>query len=261
VVAGGTSGVVPARGARPGGAGTASLLQFHNGEVLTSSVVQDIYWGTSWASAGYQGDKLSGLGTLYGDLTGSRYQGTNTEYYGTNGQVSSAVSYLGHVIDTSAGPRRAPKTSAVLAEVAKMITDPVANGYYPVYTDLKRGHAGYCAWHSWGTIGSVPVQFAFFFDLAGDSGCDPQSGYSGSQALKALANVSGHEISEAVTDPRGQGWYDSSGAENADKCAWTFSGSAVVLGGVSWKIQGNFSNAAAGSHTGYDGGGCIDGNQ
>ena len=76
--------------------------------------------------------------------------------------------------------------------------------------------------------------------------------------MAALANVSGHEISETVTDPRNGGWWDASGAENSDKCAWTFSGSPVSIGGQSWKIQGNFSNAAFAASSGYDGAGCID---
>ena len=67
------------------------------------------------------------------------------------------------------------------------------------------------------------MQFAFFFNLDGDLGCDPQSTITTeSQGLAALANVSGHELSEARADPRGSGWYDSSGQENGDKCAWTF---------------------------------------
>ena len=51
---------------------------------------------------------------------------------------------------------------------------PVANGYYPVYSDQPRGNAGYCAWHSSGTINGIRVQFGFFFNLDGDPGCDPR---------------------------------------------------------------------------------------
>ena len=51
-------------------------------------------------------------------------------------------------------------TSAILAEVCKVITNPVANGYYPVYVDSPRGHAGYCAWHSYGTCNGVPSRNA-----------------------------------------------------------------------------------------------------
>ena len=84
---------------------------------------------------------------------------------------------------------------------------PVANGYYPVYVDTPRGHAGFCAWHSAGSCNGTPVQFAFFFNLDGDAGCDPggsygsyENGHTNSQGLGALANVSGHELSEAVFD-------------------------------------------------------------
>src|SRR5205807_4072958 len=114
----------------------------------------------------------------------------------------------------------------------------VSNGYYAVYVDKPRGHANYCAWHSAGSCGGTQVQFAFFFNLDGDPGCDPQSTVSSeSQGLAALANVTGHELSEARSDPQLNAWYDSSGAENADKCAWIFGGAfgqADELGGRMW---------------------------
>lgn len=134
-----------------------------------------------------------------------------------------------------------------------MVASPVSNGYYPVYVDTPRGHARYCAWHSWGSCGSVLIQFAFFFNLDGDSGCDPQSTVSEeSQGLAALANVSGHELSEARTDPTGAAWYDSSGEENGDKCAWAFGSPFVTFSnGTKWKIQGNWSNIAYNNRDGY----------
>jgi hypothetical protein len=135
---------------------------------------------------------------------------------------------------------------------------PVANAYYPVYSDQPRGSAGYCAWHSSGTINGIQVQFGFFFNLDGDPGCDPgaPAGLGHSQGLSALANVSGHELSEMLTDPQLNAWYDQRGSENSDKCAWTFSGT-VAIGGQNWKIQGNWSNAAANTNSGYANGGCI----
>jgi len=248
-------GVHPHGGARPGGGGSGDPnLVYHGGAIMTSTVVQAIYWGSSWTASDA---KIAGLDRFYSGIGGSSYMKTNTEYRGTNGTVGTAVTSQGHVIDTSAAPRRAPSTSEIEAEVQKMITSPVANGYYPVYTDQPRGHAGYCAWHSYGTASGVPVQFAFFFKLDGDAGCDPGDTATGhTQGLAALANVSGHELSEAVTDPRNGGWWDKSGAENADKCAWTFGG-LVSFGGEQWKIQGNWSNVAYSTHSGYDKAGCI----
>ena len=144
-----------------------------------------------------------------------------------------------------------------------IVPDAAGNGYYPVYSDKKRGNAGYCAWHSVGSCSGKTVQFAFFFNLDGDAGCDPADAQTGhSQGLAALANVTAHELSEARSDPANPGaWYDSSGAENGDKCAWTFNVPSVVFAnGTRWKQQGEWSNAAG---TGYPNGsgqrGCLDG--
>ena len=250
--------VHPHGGARPGGGGSGDPnLVYHNGAIMTDSVVQAIFWGTSWTPSD---DKIKGLDRFYAGVGGSPYMKTNTEYTGTKGTVvGTEVTYLGSVVDTTAVPRRTPDTAGIEAEVAKMISDPVPNGYYPVYLDQPRGHAGYCAWHSYGTAHGVPVQFGFFFKLDGDAGCDPGDTRTvHSQGLEALANVSGHELSEAVTDPRNGGWWDKSGAENSDKCAWTFKGDGLVtLGGEDWKVQGNWSNDAYKTRSGYDKAGCI----
>jgi hypothetical protein len=246
-------GVHWAKDARPsgGGGGQSPLMSFHSGSVLTSTVTQAIFWGSGWGS--YSGDKFSGIDTWYEGFGGSHYSLASSEYTGTDGRVTGASSHLGHVIDTSAAPGKAPATSAILAEVCKVVTNPVTNGYYAVYTTTPRGHTSYCAWHSWGQCAGVQLQFAFFFDLDGDAGCDPQdtSGLH-SQGLAAIANVTGHELSEAITDPQGSGWFDSSGNENGDKCAWSFGAPLVTFSnGSQWKIQGEWSNAAFNAGTGY----------
>ena len=252
------------REAHRGGGGSA-LMTYHGGKILTTAFTKNIFWGTSWSS--YTGDKITGLETWYMGFGGSNYAMTSDEYTGSNGQVGATTTHQGNVIDASQSSGGS-RTSTILAEVCKVVTspDPGGNGYYAVYTDTPRGHASYCAYHSYGTCGGTPVQFAFFFDLDGDAGCDPQdtSGLH-SQGLAALANVSGHELSEARTDPANPGaWYDSSGAENGDKCAWTFNVPLVTFSnGSQWKVQGEWSNAAYTSGTGYPNSsgqkGCLDG--
>ena len=130
-----------------------------------------------------------------------------------------------------------------------------------------RGNANYCAWHSYGTCSGFVVQIGFFFNLDGDAGCNPQSNLDGtsagvgsftySQGLNALANVAAHEMSEMRSDPLLNAWYDSKGSENGDKCSWTFpttyetffaSSGPTTYGSVfpatTWKLQGEWSNAA-----------------
>jgi len=265
--AGNPSGIVFAHGSGhgpPPGHGKSPDLIYHTGTVMNTAAITSIFWG-NWSSPD---DKISGLDTFYGGISGSKYLSTNTEYGDPFGDtVKGTATYTGQLADANGWTsRKAPTTADVLSVVSDTLAansqKPVADGYYPVYSDQPRGHNSYCAWHSWGTIGGVLVQFAFFFNLDNDPSCTPQNSYdsSHSQGLAALANVSGHELSEALTDPHGDAWYDSSGEENADKCAWTFSGHLLSFGSSSWQIQGNWSNNAYDNgQTGYASGGCIDG--
>jgi|SRR5579862_9653923 len=249
-------------GAQGKGGGGSPDMTYHGGPILPSATVKAIWWGSSWPS--YSGDEITGMDTWYKGVGGTSYAATVDEYTDNSGQqVGSSVTYQGHVVDGSAVPKHI-STSAVLAEVCKEVPSPTANTYYPVYVDQPRGGANYCAYHSWASCGGTPIEFGFFFKLDGDAGCDPQSTVAGeSQGLAAVANVSGHELSETRSDPNGNAWYDSSGEENGDKCAWTFGGPYVLFGSKEWKIQGNWSNYAYDHNTGYPNSsgekGCVDG--
>jgi hypothetical protein len=236
-------------------AGSTADMTYHGGKIMPTAITQAIFWGSSWGS--YSGDKITGMDTWYTGFNGSNYAGTSDEYAGSNGQVGRATTHRGHVVDTSSSAAAAGgSTSATLTEVCNAVTnpDPAGNGFYAVYIDAPRGNANYCAYHSYGACHGVPVQFAFFFNLDGDAGCDPQdtSGLH-SQGLAAIANVTGHELSEARTDPASPGgWYDKRGEENGDKCAWTFNVPLVnFTNGTQWKVQGEWSNNAYNAGTGY----------
>ena len=237
-------------------------MSYHGGPILPSVTVKAIWWGSSWPS--YTGDEITGMDSWYKAVGGTSYAATVDEYTDSAGQsVSSSITYQGRVVDGSSLPKRL-STSAILAEVCKVVPKPVANGYYPVYVDKPRGNAGYCAYHSWGSCGGTPVEFGFFFKMDGDAGCDPDSTVAGqTEGLQADANVSGHELSETRSDPNGNAWYDNSGEENGDKCAWTFGGQYVLLGSAKWQIQGNWSNYDYDHNTGYANSsgqkGCADG--
>ena len=236
-------------------------MTYHGGPILPSTTVKAIFWGSSWPN--YTGDEITGMDTWYKGVSGTSYAASSDEYTAGSSQVGSSITYQGHLMDASSVPRH-PSTSSVLAEVCKMVPNPVKSGYYPVYVDRPRGGANYCAYHSWGSCNGVAIEFGFFWKPDGDPGCDPNSTVKGqSEGLAADANVSGHELSETRSDPNGNAWYDSSGAENGDKCAWTFGGPYVLFGSQQWKIQGNWSNYDYDHNTGYANSsgekGCADG--
>ena len=234
--------------AKPGG-GSADMTS-HGGTVLTSNHTTAIFWGTSWASDG--SDIKSGIQTFFLGWGGSHMAGDSTEYSGSNGQVTAASTFDGEVFDGTAAPSRALSVSGAVAEACKMTgNNPRSDAVYFIYTDTGAGHVSYCAWHSWGNCSNgAPVQVAYMPNITGLAGCDPGSYAGHSEGLAALANVTSHELSEAITDPRGDGWFDSSGAENGDKCAWAFQGNETLKNGSSWYLQGEWSNYAYDHNTG-----------
>lgn len=264
-----------ARAARLAARRSSPNMTYHGGKIMPTVISKAIFWGPSWTNSTFVGDKISGLNSWYTGNSGSNYAKTVDEYTDTvNGghQVgSTGFTNQGDVIDTSTAAGGG-NTTTILNEVAKEVAagnitlDRGGNSYVPVYSDVPRGSAGYCAWHSSGTINGIVVQFGFFFNLDGDPGCDPGDTTTGhSQGLAALANVTAHELSEARSDPASPAaWYDSRGEENGDKCAWTFNVPSVSFpNGTKWKLQGEWSNAAYNAGTGYPNSsgqrGCLDG--
>jgi hypothetical protein len=253
-----------ARGQNARKQGSVNMV-WHNGTILVANKTKAIFWGSSWTT--YSGDIIGGLDTFFGGFGGSNYAITTTEYTGSNGQVSASSTYLGHVIDATPAPTRALSVTQAVAEACGQTgNNPDPNALYLIYTETGAGNVNYCAWHSYGTCSNgAPVQVAYMPNITGVAGCDPADTYGTghSQGLAALANVTAHELAETITDPRNGGWYDSGGAENGDKCAWTFTG-PVTLNNLSvWKLQGEWSNNAYTAGTGYPNNsgqkGCIQG--
>jgi len=263
---------------------TSPLMTAHStpAKVMTDVKTTLIFWGKSWSKTAFASDKKVGLNHWYRDIQLSTYIDTVKDYTILNHELIAEK--------TDALTTASSNANSVLAKVCSLVGNVVtSNGYYPVYTDIKRGTAGYCAYHSAGVCGGTTIQFAFFFNLDNDSGCNPNSPYAPalgtanaqspgqvavststypqSQGLAALANVTAHELMETVTDNAyfignagyWGGWFDSAGAENGDKCAWTFgpsnvpssSAGTVLIGGFNWKLQGEWSNSAQTSKTGY----------
>lgn len=221
----------------------ATDLLYHNGPVMTAPVtVRPIYWGTKWANLNYIGDKTTGLTNLYSGYSNSAHAAISSQYGQSNGaKTSTVVSVVAPVIDTTAA--KYSRTLDISKEVLKMNpTSLDETAYYPVYTDIPRGSAKFCAWHSsFTTTDGKHIKFAFFFDIQNDTSCSVTGAYTEpSLVTQSLANVSIHELAEAMTDPEITAWYDKNGLENADKCAWKFK--EVTLNQTKWILQGEWDN-------------------
>jgi len=70
----------------------------------------------------------------------------------------------------------------------------------------------------------------------------PSVGPNGNAGADALVSILAHELTESTTDPLLNAWFDSKGAENADKCAWTF-------GAAQFQVNGGWANVNVGARS------------
>ena len=130
-------------------------------------------------------------------------------------------------------------------------------------TTIGTGQPVYCGYHTQTTAGvqqSVRFQYAFipFLNLnwpgVGAGGCgmnfvNATSDSFGHGVFDGYSIVTGHEYSEAVTDPDNflsdqDGWNDDQGSENGDKCAWAPTTQNVTMGSYYFAVQPTWSNEA-----------------
>lgn len=116
---------------------------------------------------------------------------------------------------------------------------------FVITSNFPKG-GNYCAWHSYGTCDGSQIAVVYLPNVTGVSGCEiSSSANTYSSAAQSMVNIAAHELSETITDPFLNAWYDSSGQEVGDKCAWQF-GAPVLLGTTSWQLQEEWSNANKG---------------
>jgi hypothetical protein len=96
----------------------------------------------------------------------------------------------------------------------------------------------YCAYHSWIGSGTSAKKYSIQ-PYPSCSGCRV-SGWTNVQNQEHFVC---HETREAVTDPTGSGWWDTSGAEADDKCAWS---PTPFIGTNGYGYQYEWSNLVSG---------------
>jgi hypothetical protein len=163
-------------------------------------------------------------------LSGSPYYQTNASYPGVTGTFI-VPSNMSEFTDTSKNNKLSD--ASVQAVVTNAITTGALpadrNGIYFVLsssdvTESSGFCSNYCGWHTRGTISGLDIKYAFVGNASHClSACAAQSiGPNGNAGVDGMVSVIAHELEETNTDPDLNAWYDKKGAEDADKCAWTF---------------------------------------
>lgn len=245
-------------------AACSSGICYHGGPVMLNQTQVYYIWYGNWA--GHSVGQTA-LADMINGLSGSPIYGTNTTYTNKAGKsVSNSVVLAGQINDTAMSQGKALTD----AKVESIITTAISSGKFPqknnaVYflltaPDVTLSGFGtqYCGWHTYTTMGTMKIKYSFVGNAAtqapsgcGASGTTP----NGDAGIDGMASVVFHELSEAVSDPVLNAWSDTSGMENADKCAWTFgtlyttpngAKANVLLGSKNYKLQQNWVHAGAG---------------
>lgn len=254
----------------------ATNMVYNGGVVQTAPSIYVVYWGSTWTTTGDPRHVQAYLNNFLSRAGGSSWLGTVTQYTQTVSGLKTAVgnaagSYAGTWNDTSTIPNLNSSStyqSYLAAEAQRAAThfgnhSQNANYIIALPHSVKvyqfAGSCGwicyfigaYCAWHSTTTSSGSTIAYTNLpYQPDAGSSCGAGS-VNGSTAYDdGVSIVAGHEQAEAETDPQLNAWYDSSGSEIGDKCAWTnlqdtsFGGG--TLGTNDFPTQPLWSNAVSG---------------
>lgn len=249
-------------------------ITYHNGALISTPNIYYIWYG-NWNQANGS-DTPSGQQILRDFANGigaSPHFQINTTYSVTGKTITGSVGFGGETTDAYSRGTRLKD-----ADVLTIVTSAISSGRLPydasgVYfvlssTDVRETSGfctSYCGWHTAATATVGRVRYSFVGNANRClTGCAAQSvSPNGNAGVDGMASIIAHELEEATTDPDPRsGWVDSGGAENADKCAWTFgqtlltaaNGSVynMVLGGRQFLIQRNLKQNASGDTCNVD---------
>lgn len=207
-----------------GGGGKVVAISYHGGPVMTGTPSIHYIWYGNWSG----NTAVQILTDLASSIGGSSYEQINATYYnGSNTHVSGNISYGGSVNDNYSHGTSLSDAQIEQIVAAQNPTD--TNAIYMVLTSADvTASSGfctqYCGWHTDATINGRNIKYAFIGNPDRcPSACEEQTtGPNGNAGADGMASIISHESEEAISDPDLNAWYDRQGAENADKCAWTF---------------------------------------
>jgi uncharacterized repeat protein (TIGR01451 family) len=299
----GNFGAVPARPSAAGlsAAAANNLANPSNNEIMPTTNTHLIFWLP--AGFHYSGGTTAATDLAYEnaitkyfqDIGGSQILNTTTQYCGKNGCPADTSTFKDSIVDTTAYPDTGADSAHAITQtnINTEISAQITNKSWPLglsdmyfvflpnnlvdCNDAKTqcNTNKYCAYHTRGWQGSdTPANDFIWADQPDNrsvasvaAGCN-DSNVTGNESADTTLSAVEHEQMEAITDPRGNAWQDSTGGvgENGDKCnqlqgvadaSSTTTNNFLGAGGVDlFRIQREWSNAAALAATGL-GTGCA----
>ncbi len=254
----------------PASYGSGSLV-YHGGPMMTNAGFWAFYWNSSVANATQTSINQS-TGTKYASLreqmdaflisfgNDAPYSKVPTDDFSIVQQygapITSTVHYWGYKVASER-----TKASISDAGIRNFIAAQLGSGPVSVSTDIIYGvylPAGmkvtmsggascstFCGYHGHFNYGGLDIRYAVFPYL--DCNACKLSTMSVADMMTIVAS---HEIREAVTDPQLNAWYDNSGYEADDKCAWH---NLYRMAEGGFAVQPEFSNGGGI----YPGPGCV----
>jgi hypothetical protein len=251
-----------------GGTASTSPILYHGGPVIATPTVYLIWYGNWNQSNG--SDTPSGqqiVRDFAKSVGGSPYFDINASYNGVTGGVTVPATQPETTDAYSHGSRIGD--SGVQAIVTNAISSGKlpydASGVYFVLTSSDVSERSgfctrYCGWHTAAnsTVGHIRYSFVGNANRCLNACAAQTVGPNGNAGVDGMVSVIAHELEETTTDPDLNAWYDGSGAENADKCAWTFGHAQyqvsngawanMLLGSRNYLIQRNLDHNIAGAN-------------
>jgi len=264
--------IFPTASLRPRVNGTPPLIYHAGGPVMTRGAT---FYAILWVPAHLQNGAATSMSPGYQNLMkrllvdygGHGIANMNTEYYQTIGGRTTYIQSTGRLggsyVDTSAYPASGcsdaltPGNCITDAQIQAEITKVKnLNGWttgfdkmYLLFTSSGEGscagfgcaYTDYCAYHGYYGSASNPTIYANM--PYGDPAHCQISGVpspNNNAAADDTMTAASHEMSEAITDPELNAWYDSSGFENGDECAYIYGTNTWDAGKANQSWNGHF---------------------
>lgn len=259
-----------------------SPIFYYGGPVMTHPINVYLIWYGNW---GPYSKSVSILEDMISNVGGSSWFQINGTYFQQKGDLDAGDA---SIVTTDVNTNVTLAKSIYIGysnghhiyDVASVVSDVLTSNQLPLDSDgiyflltsadvqetsLFQGFCiTYCGWHNNMDVAGIDIKYSFVGNPeACPDACSLHPNYDQAGIFQSpnndwsadgMASIMLHELAESVTDPNplslhSFAWQTSNGAENADKCAWSFgsvfeskNGSVanVTIGNRDYMIQQNW---------------------